>query len=214
MPARIDPASLPRFPGLLFEKKLWAQGLLRIGGIDEAGRGSWAGPVTTAVVLLPPDPKIRKKLSGVRDSKQMTPSQRESWAGVIRAVCLSWGVGFAEAGEIDAIGIVPATRLAVYRALEQLPETPDHLLLDYLLLPDSDIPQTSLIKGDRRSLSVTAASVLAKTSRDATMRKLDEDFSGYGFGRHKGYGTQAHQEAIRKLGLSAIHRRSWKFMGE
>jgi ribonuclease HII len=211
MPARIDPASLPRFPGLLFEKKLWAQGLTMLGGVDEAGRGSLAGPVTAAVVILPPQPKIKKKLSEVRDSKQMSPRKRELWAVTISEECLSWGVGFAGPEEIDAIGIVPATRLAVWRALEKLPDAPDHLITDYLLLPDIDIPQTSLIKGDRRSLSVAAASVLAKTSRDALMRSMDRDLPGYRFGQHKGYGTRGHRDAIRKLGLCPIHRRSFHF---
>ena len=113
--------------------------------------------------------------------------------------------------EIDALGIIPATRLAVWRALEKLPDAPDHLITDYLLLPDIAIPQTSLIKGDRRSLSVAAASVLAKTSRDAFMREMDKDFPGYDFGQHKGYGTRGHREAIQKLGLCPIHRRSFHF---
>ena len=214
MPARIDPADLPRFPGLLFEKDLWKQGLKRIGGVDEAGRGAWAGPVAAAVVVLPSDAKVEKKLSGVRDSKQMTAKQREIWADNIKKVCVSWGVGYTSPEEIDEIGIVPATRLAAWRALEQLPFEPDHLLLDYLFLPDVEIPQTSLIKGDRRSLSAAAASVLAKTNRDALMREMDEEFPGYGFGQHKGYGTKKHQAAIRKLGLCAVHRKSWNFMAE
>ena len=107
-----------------------------LGGVDEAGRGSLAGPVTAAVVVLPPQPSIKKKLSEVRDSKLMSPRMREYWAVTIREVCLSWAVGFAEVEEIDALGIIPATRLAVWRALEKLPDTPDHLITDYLLLPD------------------------------------------------------------------------------
>ncbi|MFC2064606.1 ribonuclease HII [Chloroflexota bacterium] len=211
MPPRIDPASLPRFPNLLFEKKFWKQGVTMIGGVDEAGRGSLAGPVTAAVVVLPPKSNIKRKLSKVRDSKQMSPRMRELWAITIHEVCLSWAVGFAEVEEIDSLGIIPATRLAVLRALEKLPDAPDHLITDYLLLPDIPIPQTSLIKGDRRSLSVAAASVLAKTSRDAFMRVMDKEHPGYGFGQHKGYGTRGHREAITELGLSPIHRRSFQF---
>ncbi|MFC2028831.1 ribonuclease HII [Chloroflexota bacterium] len=211
MPARIDPASLPKFPGLVFENSLWKQGLTKLGGVDEAGRGSWAGPVTAAVVILPAAGSIKKRLRGVRDSKQMTSIQREKWALTIQEICPSWSVGFASAAEIDEIGIIPATRLAVQRALEKLSCVPDHLLMDYLLLPDIAIPQTSLIKGDRRSLSIAAASVLAKSCRDAHMRRLDEDLPGYDFGQHKGYGTQRHREAIRKMGLCPIHRKSYKF---
>jgi len=162
-------------------------------------------------VVLPPITSIKKKLSEVRDSKQMSPRKRELWAVTIRKECLSWGVGFARPEEIDVIGIVPATRLAVWRALEKLPDAPDHLITDYLMLPDIDIPQTSLIKGDRRSLSVAAASVLAKTSRDAFMRDLDKEHPGYGFGQHKGYGTRGHRKAIQKLGFTPIHRKSFHF---
>ncbi|OGN74415.1 MAG: ribonuclease HII [Chloroflexi bacterium GWB2_49_20] len=209
MIARVDPASLPKFPDFSIEQTLWKIGLTRLGGIDEAGRGAWAGPVSAGVVILPPKLSVLKTLHGVRDSKQMTVQQRESWVPLIQQTCLAWGVGFASAGEIDAIGILPATRLAALRALQNLSLTPEHLITDYLNLPEISIPQTPLIKGDRRSLSVAAASVLAKTSRDALMRQLENDFPAYGFACHKGYGTRRHQEAIRTHGLCIIHRKSF-----
>lgn len=209
MPGKFDLSSLPKFPDLAFEQALWKNGLARLGGVDEAGRGAWAGPVSAGIVILPPELSIIKILSGVRDSKLMTSLQRESWAVRIQETCLAWGVGFASAKEIDANGILPATCLAVSRALRNLSVPPDHLITDYLKLPDISIPQTPLVKGDRRCLSVAAASVLAKTSRDAIMRQLDVDHPTYGFGRHKGYGTRQHQEALRSHGLCELHRKSF-----
>ncbi len=199
----------PSFPSLEFEKRLWKKGLSWIGGIDEAGRGALAGPVSAAVVVLPPQPSLSQTLRGVHDSKQMTPLQREYWAPRIQEIALAWGVGFASAEEIDTVGIVPATRLAAMRALESLSLSPGHLLLDYWRLPECPLPQTALVKGDRRSLSIAAASVLAKTSRDALMRELDAQYPGYTFARHKGYGTPQHRQALRRLGLCPIHRKSF-----
>jgi ribonuclease HII len=209
MIARIDPASLPKFPDLTIEQSLWQNGLVKLAGIDEAGRGAWAGPVSAGVVILPPELSLLETLHGVRDSKLMTPLQRETWAPRIQLNCLAWGVGFASASEIDEIGILPATRLAVLRALQNLSISPEHLITDYLKLPDIPIPQTPLIKGDRRCLSIAAASVLAKTRRDALMRQLEYDYPAYGFARHKGYGTRQHQAAIHRFGLCAVHRKSF-----
>jgi ribonuclease HII len=210
MTTKLDPASLPKFPDLKFEHALWKTGLTRLGGVDEAGRGAWAGPVSAGIVILPRDPSILKTLHGVRDSKLMSAVQRKKWAALIKESCLAWGVGFASAEEIDASGILPATRLAVMRALISLTFSPEHLITDYLNLPEISIPQTPLVKGDRRCLSVAAASVLAKTSRDELMRQLEKEYPAYGFGRHKGYGTRLHQEAIRENGLSGVHRRSFE----
>jgi ribonuclease HII len=209
MTTKFDPASLPEFPDLSIEQILWQTGLTRLAGIDEAGRGAWAGPVSAGAVILPPDHSLLERLHGVRDSKQMTPQQRGSWAPLIQQACLAWGVGFASAEEIDTIGILPATRLAARRAIQNLSVPPQHLITDYLLLPELNTPQTPLIKGDQRSLTIAAASVLAKTSRDALMCQFENEFSNYGFARHKGYGTPQHQEAIRKHGLSVIHRKSF-----
>ena len=212
MPARIEPGALPELPTLEYEEALWRQGMRRPGGVDEAGRGAWAGPVAAAVVILPPEAGLEAHLHGVRDSKQITPLQRERWAGVIRQVCLGWGVGLASANEIDTLGILHATHLAVRRALQNLAIAPDHLLTDYLLIPEVDLPQTSLVKGDRRSLSIAAASVLAKTRRDDLMREMEQDFPAYGFAQHKGYGTPQHQQAIRNHGLCPQHRKTFHFM--
>jgi ribonuclease HII len=204
----MTPGNKLRFPTLEFEQLLWNGGLQRIAGIDEAGRGAWAGPVCAAAVILPNAAGLLQALRGVRDSKLMTPHAREAWAPRIREAALAWGVGFASAGEIDALGIVPATKLAAARALADL--SPDYLLTDYLVFREDPLPQTALVKGDQRSLSVAAASVLAKTDRDAVMRALEGSHPGYGFARHKGYGTRLHREAIARVGLCEIHRKSFR----
>jgi ribonuclease HII len=212
MPA-FDLSLLPPAPDLSFEQALWDSGLSMVAGIDEAGRGALAGPVAAAAVVLPCDPGMAVRLQGVRDSKQMSPHQREEARERIQAVALTWGVGFASPDEIDTLGILPATRLAACRALEALNPLPDHLLLDYIFLPEIPLSQTALVKGDCRSLSIAAASVLAKTSRDAMLRELDVCYPGYGFAAHKGYGTQAHRLALRRLGASPVHRLSFTLLG-
>jgi ribonuclease HII len=195
-------------PDLSFELELWQRGASRIAGIDEAGRGAWAGPVSAAAVILPLEPALLLRLHGVRDSKQMSPEQREAWACVIRQAALDWSVGFATNYEVDTLGLLVATRMAMQRALLRLTYPPQHLLIDAVRLP-LDTPQTCIIKGDARCLSIAAASVLAKTARDALMRDLDRTFPGYEFSRHKGYGTRLHQEALLSLGPSPIHRMSY-----
>ena len=207
---RIDPALVPASPDLRFEKALWEAGLRHIAGIDEAGRGALAGPVACAAVILPPDPTLTQTLAGVRDSKQMSPEQREFWSGKIRTAALASAVGYASPAEIDQIGILPATHLAADRAVQALELPPEHLLLDYLFLPDCSLPQTALIKGDQRSLSIAAASVLAKTGRDALLRELDKGYPGYGFATHKGYGTAFHLAALERLGPAPAHRYSFQ----
>jgi ribonuclease HII len=200
-------------PDLRQEESLWQAGLQWIAGLDEAGRGALAGPVAVGAVILPADPPLLSRTLGlIRDSKLMTPPRRERGAGAIQATALSWAVGFASAGEIDALGIVPATRLAASRALAGLSHFPDYLLTDFRLeLPELDVPQSSLVRGDASCLSIAAASVLAKTSRDSLMRELDGQYPGYGLGKHKGYGTQAHRAAMDRLGISPIHRRSFSW---
>jgi ribonuclease HII len=195
------------FPTLEFELNLWNAGFTRIAGLDEAGRGAWAGPVAAAAVILPADPSLTRTLNGVRDSKLMTPLARETWAPRIKDYAAGWGVGFASSSEIDTLGILTSTRLAAVRALEKL--SPDYLLTDFLIFREIDLPQTALVKGDQRSLSIAAASVLAKTARDELMRTTDSHYPGYGFFRHKGYGTRIHQDAIKRLGRCEIHRRSF-----
>lgn len=214
MPTRIDPAQIPAAPNLEFESALWQQNLRLTAGLDEAGRGAWAGPVAAAAVILPDDPVIAEKLTGVRDSKELTPIERERLAERIQKAAFSFATDLASAEEIDAVGILPATRLAMTRALAGLAKAPDYLLIDALFLPDLAIPQTSLIKGDQRSLSIAAASILAKTARDALMREFDREYPLYGFSRHKGYGTRVHREAIDRVGPCAIHRMSFSPLKE
>jgi ribonuclease HII len=209
-----DLSLLPPEPDLSFELGLWKAGLTAVAGIDEAGRGALAGPVAAAAVVLPPETGIVKCLKGVRDSKQMSPNQREIARNIILKYAVTWGVGFSSAEEIDQMGILPATRLAACRALETLIPPPAHLLLDYLFLPEIPLPQTALVKGDCRSLSIAAASILAKTSRDALLCELELAYPGYGFASHKGYGTLAHRAALQRLGVSPVHRLSFALFGE
>ena len=206
---RLSRVDLPVSPDLHFETALWAQGLLAVAGLDEAGRGAWAGPVSAAAVVLPPGDGMLERLHGVRDSKQMTPRQRAWWAGEIQMAAAAWGVGFAEAAEVDALGVVPATRLAMERALAACGSQVQHLLVDALRLPEQPLPQQALIKGDARSLSIAAASVLAKTARDRLMQELDAVFPGYGFSHNKGYGTAFHRAALEALGPCLLHRHSF-----
>jgi len=201
-------------PNTKLESDLWKSGLLYVAGLDEAGRGALAGPVAVGAVILPHGDKalLAQTLGGVRDSKQLTPFARESLAPRIRETALVWSVGFADADEIDAQGIVRATRLAAIRALHQFSITPQYLLTDFRLeLPQLEISQTSIVKGDAHCLSIACASILAKVERDALMRELDLRHPGYGLGKHKGYGTRAHRSALRRLGLTSIHRRSFSF---
>ena len=198
-------------PDLSYETNLWTY-YKHIAGLDEAGRGALAGPVAVGAVILPEDePLLFQALAGVRDSKQMSPLGRERLAPRIREVALASSVAFASAEEIDSLGIVRATRTAAVRALSALALMPDYLLTDFRLeLPQLELAQTSLVKGDARCLSIACASVLAKTARDEWMRELDSQYPGYGLGKHKGYGTQAHRSAMKRLGLSKIHRQSFK----
>lgn len=197
-------------PDLSYEKKLWFA-FQHVAGLDEAGRGALAGPVCVGAVILPPKlPHLLQTLSGVRDSKQLTPRKRDQLAPRIKATAMSWGIGFSSADEIDELCIVPATRLAASRALEAMSIFPDFLLTDFRLeLPELDIPQAALVKGDQRSLSIAAASILAKTARDALMIGLDIQYPQYGFGCHKGYGSLSHRKAIASLGPSPVHRKSF-----
>jgi ribonuclease HII len=202
-------------PGLAFEQELWAAGHCLLAGLDEAGRGAWAGPVVAAAVVLPPNPACLTSLLGqVDDSKRLSPIQREHLAGSIRACALSVGVGSVPADEIDRIGILPATRLAMLQALASLTVQPDFLLLDYLTLPAVRIPQRGITHGDALSVSIAAASIIAKTTRDHWMAAQDANYQGYGFAQHKGYGTAAHQAALQRLGPCLLHRFSFRPLNE
>lgn len=181
-----------------------------MAGLDEAGRGAWAGPVVAAAVVLPSTRSdLLQTLAGVRDSKTVSAARREALLDIICEIALAWGVGVTPPGEIDQVGIVPATRTAMIRALDSLSPPADYLLIDYLALPQVRLPQYSLPKGDARVLSIAAASIVAKVSRDRMMIELDAQIPGYGFARHKGYGTAAHRAALTELGPSEVHRLSF-----
>ncbi len=210
MRVRFDPALIPESPNLDFELPLWQAGARLVAGLDEAGRGALGGPVFAAAVILAPEPeRMLQALAGARDSKQLSAKAREELAGRIKKECAAWGLGWAEAEEIDQVGIARAGRLAFCRALEGLALAPQHLLLDYFRLPEMNLPQTALVKGDQRSLSIACASILAKTARDERMRIEEERFPGYGFARNKGYGTLTHRRALAELGACALHRKSF-----
>lgn len=197
-------------PDLTEESQLRACGYCRIAGLDEAGRGAWAGPVYAAAVVLPLErPDLPDILFGVRDSKQLSPAQREALYHRIREVAEGIGIGWAEPAEVDELGITQATRQAMARAVAQLGGRVDALLIDHLRLPEIPLPQRSLPKADARCLSVAAASIIAKVERDRRMVALDREYPGYGFATHKGYGTAQHRRALKQLGPSPIHRRSW-----
>ena len=197
-------------PDLSMEAEILSNGSRWVAGLDEAGRGAWAGPVYAGAVILPlHDQTLISQLDGVRDSKVMSPRQREYWFDEIQHLALSWAVGMASHLEVDRIGLIPATYLAMGRALHRLQLYPDHLLIDYLELPGFPQPQTRLPRGDSRCLSIAAASIVAKVSRDIAMVDYNKRYPGYGFGRHKGYGTKEHRFSLSNLGPSPIHRQSY-----
>ena len=198
---KFDRSLLPPFPDLTFEQELWRAGMAVVAGIDEAGRGALAGPVAAGAVVLPKQNDLPEALSGVRDSKQMSAKSRRQWADQIKTIAIGHCVGFAEPAEIDELGIIPATRLAASRALELLAAPPEHLLVDHIAIHAHGIPETALTKGDQRSLSIAAASILAKVARD--------ERPPYGFAAHKGYGTARHLAAIEEHGPCPAHRMSF-----
>ncbi len=196
-------------PHLRHERALAAIGFSPVAGIDEAGRGAWAGPVAAGAVILPLTRGALRPLRGLTDSKQLSSAAREHYAESIRIVALAFAIGWAEAREIDTMGIVPATRLAMRRAIDGLPVAPNGLVIDAVRLPDLPARQDVFFFADAISLSVAAASVLAKTARDARMAAMDDALPGYGFAAHKGYGTAAHAAALQRLGPCPEHR--WTF---
>ena len=199
-----------QLPTLQYELSLWQSGFLAVAGIDEAGRGCWAGPVTAGAVILPVDPAILDRLSGVRDSKLMSPAERDAMFDLIPEEVRAWATGEADNEEIDRLGILNATRLAMKRAIDALAVRPDHLLIDYVRIHDVTIPQIGIPHGDMVSLSIAAASVMAKVTRDREMEAIAEQYPQYGFEKHKGYGTKQHQEALARFGPSPLHRMSFK----
>ncbi len=196
-------------PTLEEEIALCEQGYSCIAGLDEAGRGCLAGPVVAAAVILPLEADTPARLTGVNDSKQLTAHTRERLYDVIYQHALAVGVGFGSVELIDERNILQATKQAMRNALAQLSLAPQALLLDALLLKDIALPQRSLIKGDSRSLSIAAASIIAKVTRDRFMLQLHEQYPAYGFAQHKGYGTEMHLAALREHGITPHHRRSF-----
>jgi ribonuclease HII len=190
---------------LRYETALWVAGVQRVAGVDEAGMSPLAGPVCAAAVVFAPG----SRLPGVDDSKKLDAVARDRLAVQIKQTALAWSVAFATVEEIDAINIYWASLLAMRRAVEGLGQSPDHLLLDARRLKELPIPQQPIVGGDCKSLSIAAASILAKTSRDALMHELDVAHPGYGFARHKGYPVREHLVALEKRGASPIHRRSF-----
>jgi len=198
---------------LQFESALWRSGCLRVAGVDEAGRGPLAGPVVAAAVVLPAawlDSGLPEELDGLNDSKQLSEARREEFFGVLtHHPELHFGIARVEADEIDRINILKATHRAMNEALAQLKPVPEHALVDGTPVRTLRFPQTPIVKGDARSYSIAAASVLAKVTRDRWMLEYEKQFPGYGFAVHKGYGTPQHLEAIRRHGPCPIHRRSF-----
>lgn len=194
------------------ENSLYANGFEVICGVDEAGRGPLAGPVCAAAVILPKGLEI----PGLTDSKKLTDKKRRELFPVIKEQALAYGIGLASHEEIDEINILQATYLAMERALSQLSVGPDIALIDGNRAKDFGLPVRTVVKGDSLSANIAAASVLAKVTRDDLMLELAEQYPEYGFEVHKGYGTKAHYEALRRHGASAIHRRTFlkKFYGE
>jgi len=207
---RFDPELIPPYPTLDFEKKQWQSGCQLVAGLDEAGRGALAGPLYAAAVVLPTDDcELERKLLGVKDSKQMTAFEREQLAPVIKSVALDFAVAWVDPEEIDSLGMAKAGRLVFQRAIRGLKQLPMHLLIDYFKLPEVKIPQTCLVKGDQRSLSIACASVLAKQARDQFMLEISDGYPGYLFAQNKGYGSPEHLKAIEELGLCQLHRHSF-----
>ena len=190
------------------ERELWESGCTRVAGVDEAGMGPLAGPVVAAAVIFPPGEGLR----GVYDSKQLTEPQRTRLADEIREQAAAWSVVRVEVAEIDLLNIYRAGLEAMRRAVVGLVVEPDHVLVDGRRIPGVDARQEVIIKGDAKCHAIAAASILAKTERDALMARYDAEFPGYDFAAHKGYATETHRAAIRRLGPSPIHRRSFTLL--
>jgi ribonuclease HII len=190
---------------LRYETELWSTGVLHIAGVDEAGMSPLAGPVVAAAVIFAPGARI----PGVDDSKKLSAKERERLAAIIREGSVAWAIGRAEVHEIDRINIYWAGLLAMRRAVEGLSTVPQHLLIDARRLKELTFPQQPIVRGDSKSASIAAASILAKTARDAHMVELDAQFPGYGFAKHKGYPVREHVEALMRIGACDVHRRSF-----
>lgn len=199
---------------LQFERQAWENGAVRLAGVDEAGRGPLAGPVVAAALVFDRafvESEQYGFLQFINDSKSLSPSQRDtSYVLLTGSSFCVIGVGVADVSEIDSLNILRATHLAMARALESLSPLPDFALVDGLPVPGLPCRSQAIVRGDSRSLSIAAASIIAKVSRDRMMLELDSQYPGYEFARHKGYGTQIHMEALLKLGPCPAHRRSFR----
>lgn len=196
------------FPSFVEEEKLWLQGYKLVAGIDEVGRGPLAGPVVAAAVILSPE-NNSTWLHQVRDSKKLTSKKRELLSECIHREAVAVGIGMASHEEIDSRGIVGATKLAMCLAVSKLMKAPDALVIDAVSLPELSFPQKSIIRGDNLSLSIAAASIVAKVFRDRLMAEYDERYPGYGFIRNVGYPTREHMDKLREIGCCPIHRTSF-----
>lgn len=193
-------------PALSIEVAWWQRGQVQVAGVDEVGRGAWAGPVVAAAVVLPADRSIARVLAGVRDSKAVPPTERARLAALIVRHAAAVAVGMAGAELVDRGGLLPATARAMNEALAGLPMSPDHVLVDGLRMRGLAYDHTPLVRGDAICLSIAAASIVAKVTRDRLMAELDSTYDGYNFARHKGYGTAAHRAALCRLGPTPEHR--------
>jgi len=209
-PGNFKPTEIIRIVNMLsFERELWQQGKTSLVGIDEAGRGPLAGPVVAAAVIFPKDVFI----AGINDSKKVSEKRREKLVPQILAEAIEVTTGIVHEREIDRINILQATHKAMRICIGSLKTKPDHLLVDGRGLPDKIYPQTAIEGGDRVCFSIAAASIIAKVTRDRMMYEYDEMFPEYGFARHKGYGTKAHVDAIRRFGRCPLHRNSFRVKG-
>ncbi len=195
---------------LAIERELQASGRFLIAGVDEVGVGPLAGPIVAAAVILGDAVSIQ----GIEDSRKLDATGRDALAREIRVRALGVSIGVATVAEIDRINVYHAGLLAMRRAVEGLARRPDHIIVDARRIPDIGIEQSAYVRGDSRSLSIAAAAIVAKTHRDALMNDLDRVHPGYGFSRHKGYGTPEHHAALKRLGVSAIHRSSYEAVRE
>jgi len=193
-----------------YEKELWKQGIHLVAGMDEVGRGPLIGPVVTACVILPKD----FVLEGLTDSKKLSEKKREEFYDYIMEHAISVGIGMMSEKVIDEVNIYEATKLAMYQAVEKSKVKPEHVLIDAMKLDKLEMPSTSIIKGDAKSISIAAASVIAKVTRDRMMIELDKKYPMYGFKSHKGYPTKKHIEAIKEYGLIDGYRKTFKPISE
>lgn len=191
---------------LIYEKELYKTGVELIAGVDEVGRGPLFGPVVTAAVILPKN----YKLEGLTDSKKLTPRKRDEFYDIIMKDAIAVSIGMKGPEVIDEVNIYEATKLAMMEAIEGLNPKPEHILIDAMKLEKLDIPSTSIIKGDAKSESIAAASVIAKVTRDRILDEVGKQYPGYGFEQHKGYPTKAHIEAVKKYGLIEGYRKTFE----